>query len=118
MKIPEAKNRLEELHSRDIEYKTKIRKLVNKRTELAKANASLSSILEELFQLKEEERRIHRERITLDKATKILNLRPCILDYAVNFGMVDTEKQWHRHLLENGNLTAPVSFDGDYYCDA
>src|SRR5215218_74898 len=118
MKIPEVKSRLEELHSRDIEYKTKIRRLVNKRTELAKANASLSSILEELFQLKEEERRIYREIITLEKATKILNLRPCILDYAVNFGMVHTEKQWHRHLLENGNLTAPVSFDGDYYCDA
>jgi hypothetical protein len=91
---------------------------VNKRTELAKADASLSSILDDLFQLKEEQRRIRSEVIILEKATKILNLRPCILDYAVNFGMAHTEKQWHRHLLENGNLTAPVSFDGDYYCDA
>jgi hypothetical protein len=86
---------------------------------LAKANASLNGILEDLFQLKEEEGRIHREITTLEKAVKMLNLRSCILDYAVNFGMVHTEKQWHRHLLENGNLTAPVSFDGDYYyCDA
>jgi hypothetical protein len=118
MKIPEAKSRLQELHSINDEYETKIRKLVNKRTELAKANASLSSILEELFQLKEEQRRIRREIVILEKATKILNLRPCILDYAVNFGMVYTEKQWRRHLLENGNLTATVSFDRDYYCDA
>jgi hypothetical protein len=118
MKIPEAKSRLQELHSRMDEYKTKIRELVNKRTELAKADASLSSILDDLFQLKEEQRRIRSEVIILEKATKILNLRPCILDYAVNFGMAHTEKQWHRHLLENGNLTAPVSFDGDYYCDA
>ncbi len=113
MKITEAKSRLQELHSRHDECKTEIRKLVNKRTELAKANGSLSSILEDLFQLKEEQRRIRREKVILEKATKILNLRPCILDYAVNFGMVNTEKQWHRHLLENGNLTAPVSFDGD-----
>jgi hypothetical protein len=42
-----------------------------------------------------------------------MNLRPCILDYAVNFGMANTEKQWQRHLLENGNLTAAVSFDRD-----
>jgi hypothetical protein len=111
MKIPEAKRRLQELHSRNDEYETKIRKLVNKRKELAKANASLSSILEDLFQLKEEQRRIRREIVILEKATKILNLRPCILDYAVNFGMVYTEKQWRRHLLENGNLNAPVSFD-------
>jgi hypothetical protein len=113
MKITEAKSRLQELHSRDDECKIEIRKLVNKRTELAEANGSLSSILEDLFQLKEEQRRIRREKVILEKATKILNLRPCILDYAVNFGMANTEKQWHRHLLENGNLTAAVSFDGD-----
>ena len=113
MKIPEAKSRLQELHSRIDECKTQIQKLVDKRAELAKANASLSSILEDLFQLKEEQRRIRSEIIILEKATKIMNLRPCILDYAVNFGMANTEKQWHRHLLENGNLTAAVSFDRD-----
>jgi hypothetical protein len=118
MKIPEAKSRLQELHSRIDECKTKIQKLVDKRAELAKANASLNGILEDLFQLKEEQRRIRSEIIILEKATKIMNLRPCILDYAVNFGMVHTEKQWHRHLLENGNLTAPVSFDGGYHRDA
>jgi hypothetical protein len=118
MKIPEAKSRLQELHSRMDEYKTKIRELVNKRTELAKADASLSSILDDLFQLKEEQRRIRKEIVILEKAVKILNLPSCILDYAVNFGMVHTEKQWRRHLLENGNLTASVSFDRDYYCDA
>jgi hypothetical protein len=113
MKITEAKSRLQELHSRIDECKTQIQKLVDKRAELAKANASLSSILEDLFQLKEEQRRIRSEIVILEKATKIMNLRPCILDYAVNFGMANTEKQWHRHLLENGNLTAAVSFDRD-----
>ncbi len=113
MEIPEAERHLQELHSRNNEYERKIRDLVAKRTELAKANGSLRSILEDLFQLKEEQRRIRREIVIIEKASKILSLSPCILDYAVNFGMVDTEKHWCRHLLENGNLASPVHFNQD-----
>jgi hypothetical protein len=111
MEIPEAERRLQELHSRNDEYLRKIRELVIKRAELAKANSSLHGILQELFRLKEEQRRIRREIEIIEKAIKIFNLSPCILDYAVNFGMVDTEKQWRRHLLENGNLASHVYFD-------
>ena len=111
MEIPEAEWRLQKLQLRNKEYGRKIRDLVVKRTELAKANSSLRGILEDLFQLKEEQRRIRREIETIEKATRILSLSPCIIDYAVNFGMVDTEKQWCRHLLGNGNLAAPVYFN-------
>jgi hypothetical protein len=114
MEIPEAERRLQELHSRNNEYERKIRDLVIKRTELVKANSSLRGILEDLFQLKEEQRKIRREIETIEKATKILSLSPCIIDYGVNFGMVDTEKQWCRHLLGNGTLTAPVYFNQNY----
>ncbi len=113
MEIPEAETRLQELHSRNNEYERKIRELVTIRKTLAKANGSLRSILEDLFQLKEEQRRIRREIAIIEKATKILSLSPCILDYAVNFGMVDTEKQWCRYLLENGNLASPIYFNQD-----
>jgi hypothetical protein len=113
MEIPDAENRLQELQSKNNEYQRKIRDLVIKRKELADANSSLSGILEELFQLKEEQRRVRREIEIIEKATKIFNLSPCILDYAVNFGMIDTEKQWRRHLLGNGDLSSPVYFDQD-----
>jgi hypothetical protein len=113
MKIPEAEMRLEELHSRNNEYARKIRELVIKRTESVNANSSLCSILQDLFQLKQEQRGIRREIETIEKAIKIMNLSPCILDYTVNFGMIDTEKQWCRHLLRNGNLDSPVYFDQD-----
>ncbi|HEX2471806.1 MAG TPA: hypothetical protein VHJ59_03555 [Nitrososphaera sp.] len=113
MEIPEAEMRLQELHSRNNEYARKISDLVIRRTELAKANSSLRGILEELCQLKIEQRRIRREIEIIEKATKILNLSPCILDYAVNFGIVDTEKQWCRYLLENGNLASPIYFNQD-----
>jgi hypothetical protein len=114
MEIPEAERRLQELHSINSEYGRKIRDLVIKRKELADANCSLCGILEDLFKLKEEQRRIRREIEIIEKATKIFSLSPCILDYAVNFGMLDTEKQWCRHLLGNGNLSSPVYFDQDY----
>jgi hypothetical protein len=113
MEIPETERCLEELHSRNNEYARKIRELVIKRTELVNANSSLCSILEHLFQLKEEQRGVRREIEIIEKAIKILNLSPCILDYTVNFGMIDTEKQWCRHLLRNGNLGSPVYFDQD-----
>jgi hypothetical protein len=111
MEIPEAERRLQELHSRNNEYAIKIHELVIKRSELAKANNALDAVLAHLFQLKEEQRRIRREIEIIEKAIKIFNLSPCILDYVVNFGMIDTEKQWRRHLLGNGDLVSPIYFD-------
>ena len=113
MEIREAEGHLEELHSKNNEYARKIRELVIKRTELIKDNRSIFGTLEDLFQLKEEQRSIRREIETIEKAINILNLSPCILDYTVNFGMINTEKQWCRHLLGNGNLGSPIYFDQD-----
>ena len=106
----EAERRLQELDSINNQYARKIYDLIAKRKELVNANRSPHIVLEALFQLKEEQRRNRKEIETITKATKMLNLSPCIIDYAVNFGMVDTEKQWSWHLLENGDLTAPVHF--------
>ena len=111
MGITEAQTRLQELNSRNNDYEIKISNLVAKRKELAKAGSSLHDILKDLFQLKEEQRRVRREIKIIAKASQILNLSPCILDYAINFGMVDTERQWSRSLLTNGDLGNPVYFD-------
>ncbi|MDQ3902192.1 MAG: hypothetical protein M3247_00865, partial [Thermoproteota archaeon] len=107
----EAESRLQELHSRNNEYARKICELVAKRTELMKGGKPLNGVLDALFQLKEEQRRIRHEVEVIEKATNILNLSPCIIDYAVNFGMLDTEKQWCRHLLKSDSLTSPVYFN-------
>jgi uncharacterized protein YeeX (DUF496 family) len=114
IEVPEAETRLKGLRSRNHEYELKIHDIVIKRTELVKANRSLHSILEELFRLKEEQRGIRKEIETIEKAIKIWNLSPCIIDYAVNFGMVGTEKQWRTHLLRNGDLASPVYFNQDH----
>jgi hypothetical protein len=114
MEISYAERHLQELHSKNNEYARKILALVIKRKKLANANSSLHSILEDLFKLKEEQRRIRRKIEIIEKATKIFSLSPCIVDYAVNFGMVDTEKEWRRHLLGNGDLSSPVYFNQDH----
>jgi hypothetical protein len=111
MDLPEAERRLKELHLRNNEHASKVHQLVIKRNELAKTNMAVDSVLSELFQLKEEQRRIRREIEVIEKATTIFNLSPCILDYAVNFGMVDTEKQWRKHLFENGDLASSIYFN-------
>ncbi len=113
MEITEAQKRLQELNSRNNEYEIKITNLVAKRNELAKAHSSLHDTLKDLFQLKEEQRRIRREIKIITKANQILDLSPCILDYAINFGMVDTERHWSRSLLTNGILGNPVYFNQD-----
>ena len=35
-------------------------------------------------------------------------MRPCFIDYAANFGIVNTEIQWRQNLLNNNNLAAPI----------
>ena len=36
-------------------------------------------------------------------------MSPCFVDYAVNFGMANTQIQWRGHLLNNENsLAAPI----------
>jgi hypothetical protein len=47
------------------------------------------------------------------KAGKIrnaVNLFPCFIDYAVNFGMIRTEQAWRNHLIKDGSLAWPVVF--------
>ncbi|MDQ3837303.1 MAG: hypothetical protein M3270_10280 [Thermoproteota archaeon] len=110
MEIPEAERRLQELNSVNEEYARRIRELVSRRAELVNANSPISGLLENLFQLKQHQRRTRREIEMIEKAIKVFGLSPCVLDYAVNFGMAATEKQWCRHLLEDGNLTSPVHF--------
>jgi hypothetical protein len=111
IEITEAQTRLQVLQSKNNEYGIKIGNLVAKRKELVKANSSLHDILKDLFQSKEEQRRIRKEIKIIAKANHVLNLSPCILDYAINFGMVDTERQWSRSLLTNGDFGNPVYFN-------
>ena len=47
-------------------------------------------------------------KITL-KVKNAVEMSPCIVDYAVNFGVANTQIQWRKHLLNSDNsLAAPI----------
>ena len=39
---------------------------------------------------------------------RVMNLYPCIVDYAVNIGLKETSEQWISYLIRNGNLLSDV----------
>jgi hypothetical protein len=66
-------------------------------------------LLLELFNLKEEQRKIRRLIKITYKVKNAVEMSPCFVDYAVNFGMANTQIQWRGHLLNNENsLAAPI----------
>lgn len=57
---------------------------------------------------------------TLENATRILDLMPSVIDYAVNVGLKETSTQWMRYLNENGDFASVVklgsALDQDITC--
>jgi hypothetical protein len=57
--------------------------------------------------LKEQQRKIHSMIKAAHKVKTSLQITPCFLDYAINFGMRDLEFQWRQNLIKNDNLMLP-----------
>jgi hypothetical protein len=100
---------LESLKQKDAEYGDKIRPLIEERNRRLKSGKSITTLLLELFNLKEEQRKIRRLIKITYKVKNAVEMSPCFVDYAVNFGMANTQIQWRGHLLNNENsLAAPI----------
>ncbi|HEY3094632.1 MAG TPA: hypothetical protein VGJ42_02615 [Nitrososphaera sp.] len=74
------------------------------------AGEPVDDLLSRLFELKEEQRRIWQQISKVEKMRNAVNLSPCFIDYAVNFGMARTEQAWRNHLINDGSLAALVVF--------
>jgi hypothetical protein len=101
---------LQSLEKQNAEYEERIRPLLSKRAEMMRAGEPTGELLSQLFELKEAQRSIRRQINTAEKIRNALNLSPCFIDYAVNFGMVRTEQTWRSHLTKDGDLASPVVF--------
>jgi hypothetical protein len=100
---------LQSLKQKDAEYGDKIRPLIEERNRRLKSGKSIETLLLELFNLKEEQRKIRRLIKITYKVKNAVEMSPCFVDYAVNFGMANTQIQWRGHLLNNENsLAAPI----------
>jgi hypothetical protein len=101
---------LESLKQKNAEYGNKIKPLIEERSQRVKAGKSIQTLLSDLFNLKEEQRKIRRLIKIAYKVKNAVYMNPCFVDYAVNFGVANTEMQWRENLLNNTNnsLTAPI----------
>jgi hypothetical protein len=99
---------LEELKLQNAEYENKIKPLIVERARKIKEHEPIQILLSNLFNLKEEQRKIRQNIKITEKVSNALGLKPCFIDYAVNFGMMRTEQLWHQNLSNNKNLISPV----------
>ena len=99
---------LESLKQNDAGYRNKIIPIIAERNHRIKSGESINTVLKDLFNLKEEQRKIRRIIKMTQKVKNAVNMTPCFVDYAVNFGVANTEIQWRENLLNNNNLASPV----------
>jgi hypothetical protein len=100
---------LESLKQKNADYEGKIKPIIEERNRKVKAGESIQTLLLDLFNLKEEQRKIRRLIKITYKVKNAVEMSPCFVDYAVNFGMANTETQWREHLLNNNNsLATPI----------
>jgi len=90
-------------------FNAKVAPLLSKRTDLAKDGQDLQGVLNELAVLKQEQRNTRQLLKISDKVIKATTFKPCIIDYAVNFGLENTENMWRNTLIQNDDLATPIT---------
>ncbi len=108
--IQGMKNYLENLRDSVEKKRSAIMPLIRERDMLIKKNLAIEDHLEKIFAVKESQRTI---RTLIRKTKKVVNaieLRPCIVDYAVNYGIKDVESIWKSALEKNDDLFSPITF--------
>ncbi|HEX9318889.1 MAG TPA: hypothetical protein VF884_08140, partial [Nitrososphaeraceae archaeon] len=84
--------------------------LIRERDVLIEGNLPINTVLNKIFTIKERQRKL-RYRITkTKKAIGAIELKPCIIDYAVNFGIKELEPIWISALRDKDDLFSPVMF--------
>jgi hypothetical protein len=102
-------NYLDILNRRNLDYKNKIDPLIVERARLRRAGESVDSVLLDLDKLKKEQRKIRLLIKVAEKVKNAIETKPSIIDYAINFGVANTEALWRRNLLKNDNLAASLT---------
>jgi hypothetical protein len=96
------------LNQKNFEFENKIKPFLEEK-ERKKNNQEVSpQINPYIYNLKEEQRNIRQKIKLTEKVKNAINIRPCFIDYAVNFGIKNTERQWYTNLLKNDNLATPI----------
>jgi hypothetical protein len=96
------------LRAEDFVMSREIRPLLEERNLLVNEGQPIEEILSKLFKLKEQQRKIHSMIKVVEKVRNSLQIKPCFLDYGINFGVKNTESNWRNNLIKNNNLMLPL----------
>jgi hypothetical protein len=99
---------LSTLKAEDFARSKKIKPLLEERNRLINDSQPIDEILSRLFDLKEQQRKIRSMIKVVEKVRNSLQIKPCFLDYGINFGMKNTEALWRQNLVKNDNLMLPL----------
>jgi hypothetical protein len=99
---------LRTLRAEDFAMSREIRPLLKERNLLVNESQPIDEILSKLFKLKEQQRKIHSMIKIVEKVRNSLQIKPCFLDYGINFGVKNTEANWRNNLIKNNNLMLPL----------
>jgi len=100
---------IELLKQKNSDFKNKIDPLISQRANLIRTGKSVDSVLSNLFRLKQEQRRVRHLIKDAEKVKNAIQTKPSIIDYAINFGLVNTERLWRQNLLKNDSLAASLT---------
>jgi hypothetical protein len=103
----EVVNYLQKLRAEDLNRGKEIRPLLMERNRLIEEGQPIGGVLSQLFSVKEQQRKIHSMIKVVEKVKNSLQIKPCFLDYGINFGIRGIELQWRQNLIENNNLMLP-----------
>jgi hypothetical protein len=99
---------LRTLRAEDFAMSREIRPMLEERNLLVNEGQPIDEILSKLFKLKEQQRKIHSMIKVVEKVRNSLQIKPCFLDYGINFGVKNTEANWRNNLIKNNNLMLPL----------
>jgi hypothetical protein len=84
--------------------------LIRERNILIEKNLPIDSLLNKIFTIKERQRQV-RDLITkTKKVISAVELKPCIIDYVVNFGLKEVNIIWRSALHKDDDLFSSISF--------
>jgi hypothetical protein len=108
--VRDMRSYLDDLYRRVEEERSVIIPLIKERNRLIENNLPIKALLRKIFLIKEHQREIRNLITETKKVMGAIELKPCIIDYAVNFGIKEIEVIWKSALHNTEDLFSPIPF--------
>ncbi len=116
--ISDVSKFLIDANNKNHDFENKIKPLVSKRNLVYKDKDVLKNLLDELLHYKKEQRNLKSLINNVEKSNNALTLKPCIIDYVVNFGMESISNMWSSSLIKNNDFASPLILNQNNHYEA